>query len=232
MKRINAVLCVLALVLVLSVSIEGAWAYFTTYAMARVTEALPIETSENVPEPETPETPDTPENPSNPSTPGTPDTPTPPGPNPPGPNPPGPNPPGPNPPGPNPPSPPIDVDPDVDVDEDFSDWTKRITITNTGNVPVYVRVWATGPDEYQLYTYGQGWKESGTRRQFYYVGDDTNNGVLEPGESTSVLYVQINDVPNDDIEDGTTFDVVVNYEAITVVNGGAGPLADSAGWPR
>ena len=34
MKRINMVLCVLALLLVVTVSIDGAWAYFTTYAVA------------------------------------------------------------------------------------------------------------------------------------------------------------------------------------------------------
>lgn len=94
------------------------------------------------------------------------------------------------------------------ITETFENWTKHITINNTGDNPCFVRVAVIGPEGYSLEIVGEGWTD-GQDGYWYY------NGVLEAGASTSVLDVKIA-VPAD--QSDTPFSVVVVHESTIVSN--------------
>ncbi len=107
----------------------------------------------------------------------------------------------------------------TEITENFSDWTKTVTVTNEeGAAPVYVRVKAFGPSTYELIYEGPGWtaKEDG----YYYY-----DGMVPGGGSTGPLNIRINGIP-EDAKDGDTFNVIVIYESTPVLydeNGSALP---------
>lgn len=106
---------------------------------------------------------------------------------------------------------------DTHITENFSSWTKRVTVSNDGQ-PVYVRARAFAGDQYLLeygtgkanddpkYTCNNGgWirKDDG----YYYY--DT---ILGPGEKTTELLIQIENIP-ESVANGDSFNVVVIYES-------------------
>lgn len=98
--------------------------------------------------------------------------------------------------------------PSTDITETFGDWTKHVSVTNTGEVPVYVRVRAFSGSQYTLSYDGSGW----TLKNGYYEYDT----VLEVGATTSGLDIKIEGVPQD-AADKDTFNVVVIYERTPAV---------------
>lgn len=98
-----------------------------------------------------------------------------------------------------------------DFHEEFSEWTKRLSVTNTeGYDDIYVRAKAFGPAQYPLEYEGENWTPGPESEGYYYY--------LLPvpvGESTSVLNVRITGIP-EDVDDGESFNVVVIYESIPV----------------
>lgn len=111
----------------------------------------------------------------------------------------------------------------TEIDEEFGNWTKQVSITNTAadGQPVYVRVKAFGPSTYPL-TYDDGntgaWSYGADG--YYYF-----NGVLEPNQSAPTLNVRISGVPSAVSsggvagaapEVGDNFDVAVVYETTPV----------------
>lgn len=109
---------------------------------------------------------------------------------------------------------------DTDIEEEFSDWKNRVVIVSNENVsPLFVRAKAFAGDEYLLGYSGDGWTLGDDG--FYYY-----DNILERGQSTTELLVQIADVPAD-FEIGDSFDVIVIYETVPVQYDGAGnPYAD------
>lgn len=112
----------------------------------------------------------------------------------------------------------------TDIGEDFSAWTKHITVSNEeGGQPVYVRAKAFSGSEYSLiYSDASGlWTPGGDG--YYYYG-----AILNGGETTDELLVKIAGVPEDaDLEDAESFNVVVVYESTPVQYDEAGnPYAD------
>ena len=106
----------------------------------------------------------------------------------------------------------IELGSNTTIKEDFSAWTKRVTITNDLNgQPVYVRALAFCGSAYQLeFKDESGLWKVGKDGYYYY------KNILNPGESTSKLLVQINNVPKD-VKDGESFNVVVIYETTSVL---------------
>ena len=153
MKKRHMILPALALVLVLSASIQSAWSYFTTYAVARGGYEVRFG--------------------------------------------------------------------DTTIDEEFSDWTKRVVISNEETAqPVYVRAKAFAGDKYPLSYSGEGWELRADG--FYYY-----NQILQPGQKTSELLVHISNVPKPPKEgeepsgevpkDGDVLHVTVIYESTPVL---------------
>ena len=112
------------------------------------------------------------------------------------------------------------------VDEEFSSWQKRITITSTEDSrPVYVRARAYCAD-YDI-NYSGDWEASGD--WMYYTK------ILQPGESTSTLYAKIEGVPESgspELRDADSFNVIIVYETTEVQydqNGKEIP-AEQAAW--
>lgn len=120
---------------------------------------------------------------------------------------------------------PVWVGTDTVIEEEFGNWTKHITITNSANSngggPVYVRAKAFSGDKYSLKYSGSGWSDGGDGYWYY-----TDNGyVLKPGESTSVLDVKIENVPADEAEK-EEFNVIVIYERMPVQYDESGNVKD------
>ena len=109
----------------------------------------------------------------------------------------------------------------TEITEGFSDWTKRVTVTNeAGAAPVYVRVKAFGPSTCPLTSTGSGWTagEDG----YYYYGTP-----VPGGGNTEVLNIVINNIPTkeDGLEVGDQFNVIVIYESTPVLyDEGGNPL--------
>ena len=245
MKRINICLGVLVLVLVvcLSEQVSGAWAYFTTYTEARAIQTMDIsDTQTNDPSDSNPNDsvpdinmdPDTyppdGENPTNPAEPTNPEvsadstTPTDPV------TPPDPtnptNPPSPldfedstDPTTPAEPTPPDSDGPDnTELSETVDNMTKHITVYNKPSqypdvlsVPVYVRIKAFAGKAYTLAFSDPDGKWTYHTDDGYYYYDE----VLEVGETTSTLDIQISNFPNPAAV-GDRFHVVVVKEVVPV----------------
>jgi len=109
-----------------------------------------------------------------------------------------------------------------EINEKYTHWHKAVTLTNKADSydAVYVRAKAFVGEEYSLtYTKGSGWSGPDGEGFYYY---DT---VLEPGESTTVLDVDILGadgkpvkVNEDDAE--RTVNVVVIYETTPAIQNG------------
>lgn len=99
----------------------------------------------------------------------------------------------------------------TDLDEDFSDWTKRLVITNQeGGEPVYVRAKAFGPERYPLQYSGEGWTPG--PGGYYYCSQP-----VPAGGVSAQLDIRVTGIPEAEApEDGETFNVVVIYESIPV----------------
>lgn len=115
----------------------------------------------------------------------------------------------------------IELGNETEIEETFSSWTKHLTITSdAGSEPVYVRARAYGSGRYPLEYSGTGW-QAGDDGYYYY------NEILPGGGSTSELLVGIKDVPDQEIENGTMFNVIVIYESTPVMyNEDGTPYAD------
>lgn len=98
----------------------------------------------------------------------------------------------------------------TDITEDFTEWTKHVTIANEpGSEPVYVRAKAFCGSQYTITYSGEGWtwdQEDG----YYYYGY-----AVEGGKSTGPLNLKIEGIPEDP-EDLERFNVVVIYESTPV----------------
>ncbi|MCH5191511.1 MAG: hypothetical protein J1F23_05035 [Oscillospiraceae bacterium] len=107
-----------------------------------------------------------------------------------------------------------------DIKEEFSDWTKRVTITNDPDgQPVFVRARAFSGSEYSLSYAGDDWT-AGEDGYWYY------DRILNGGENTTELRVRIEDIPAD-VDIGDHFNVVVIYETTPVAYDENGnPYAD------
>lgn len=108
------------------------------------------------------------------------------------------------------------------IDENYTQWHKDITITNKGDSydAVYVRAKAFAGSEYKLvYSEGSGWKWNAETGYYDFAG------VLAPGESTSVLAVDIlgadgNPVKIDEKDVLQSVNIVVVYETTPAVQDG------------
>lgn len=107
------------------------------------------------------------------------------------------------------------------VDEEFSEWTKHVVITSDADSkPVYVRARAYCGSKYEL-VYGAGDKWSPKEDGYYYYSD-----ILNAGQKTAELLVQIRNVP-EDVTDVSEFNVAVIYETTPVLYDEDGnPYAD------
>lgn len=93
--------------------------------------------------------------------------------------------------------------------EDFSNWTKHVSVENTGDYDCYVRVKALAGSKYQdglQYSDSDG-KWTPGEDGYYYYSDP-----IAPGESTSVLDIRI-----DSKESDASFNVVVVQESTKVL---------------
>lgn len=103
--------------------------------------------------------------------------------------------------------------------EDFSNWTKHVSVENTGDYDCYVRVKALAGSKYQdglQYSDSDGKWTPGEDGYYYY------SDLIAPGESTSVLDIRI-----DSKESDASFNVVVVQESTKVLyNENNEPYAD------
>ena len=92
--------------------------------------------------------------------------------------------------------------------EDFDSWTKQVSITlSKDSQPVFIRVKAFGPSEYELqYSGDEKWSPGADG--YYYFSD-----VVQPGGTTSVLDIHIDNIPESvNIAEDIEFNVAVIYE--------------------
>lgn len=103
------------------------------------------------------------------------------------------------------------LDYDTEIEEEFSDWTKKITISNkSGSLPVYIRVKAFCGGEYKLVYSDASGKWSLKTDGYWYYSD-----IVYGGGSTEPLSVKIEHVPTE-AADSAEFNVVVIYESTLV----------------
>lgn len=124
----------------------------------------------------------------------------------------------------------VEVGMDTEIDEEFSDWTKHVTITNkTGGGAVYVRAKAFSGSLYNLtYTGTTGWHE-GTDGYWYYADGSGKPTPLKPGETTSELLVEITGMPEKEEDKKEEFNVIVIYEQMPVkYNADGTPIVPTA----
>lgn len=109
---------------------------------------------------------------------------------------------------------------DTDVEEGFSNWTKRLTVSNSEQgQPIYVRAKAFSGDIYTLEYSGDGWT-AGSDGYYYY------DEILYGGEKTTELLIRISGIPEDTVE-GDSFNVIVVYESALMQYDESGrPYAD------
>lgn len=114
----------------------------------------------------------------------------------------------------------VHVGDDTDIYEQFSNWTKRVTVVSGADAqPLYVRARAFAGDEYTLLYSGTDWT-LGEDGYFYY------SKILYPGEETKELLIRIEDIPEDAVP-GDSFNVEVIYETSPVLYDENGnPYAD------
>lgn len=92
---------------------------------------------------------------------------------------------------------------------------KRVAVTNTGDVPMFVRAKVFYAPELTVAVSGwirQGTDPAGGFETAYYLYD----GVVEPGDTASGLTVTITGFPTDG-EEGDKLNVVVVYESVPVL---------------
>lgn len=89
--------------------------------------------------------------------------------------------------------------PKTEIDETFNDWTKHVTVKNTGEVPVFVRLRVFAGNKYPLeYTLGTGWSKveekdkNGKVTDTYYL----YNQMLAVKGETSPVDIEIQNVPS------------------------------------
>lgn len=106
----------------------------------------------------------------------------------------------------------IDLGDQTEVHEDFSAWTKHVSITNSADSqPVYIRAKAFCGSAYDLVYSSESGKWTLKEADGYYYYSDMVNG----GASTDELLVKIENVPAD-VTDSAAFHVVVIYESTPV----------------
>lgn len=104
---------------------------------------------------------------------------------------------------------PVDLGDHTEIQEQFSQWTKHVTITSDeDSQPVFVRARAYGATGYTLTYSGAGWSNGGDG--WYYC-----DAILYGGGSTATLDVLVGNVP-ESVEDGEHFNVIVVYETTPV----------------
>ncbi|MCI8788949.1 MAG: hypothetical protein HFH92_07565 [Lachnospiraceae bacterium] len=102
---------------------------------------------------------------------------------------------------------PIQLGDRTDITEDFTEWTKHVTIANEpGSEPVYIRAKAFCGSQYTITYSGEGWTWNEEDGYYYY------NYAVEGGKSTESLNLKIDGIP----EDLERFNVVVIYESTPV----------------
>ena len=105
------------------------------------------------------------------------------------------------------------------IKEDYSDWQKAVTVSNSPESAqaVWVRAQAFAGSEYGLVYGGEGWSEAADEAGWYYF-----SAPVAPGGNTSVLTVSITDKEGNPpaAEEGKSFNVVVVYETIPAVQNG------------
>lgn len=111
----------------------------------------------------------------------------------------------------------VDVEPHTDINEEVTDMKKHVVITNSGEVPVYIRLKAFAGSDYRLTITGNNWKSTDEAEipgsdsdKYYYYG-----GWVNPGNETEEIVISITDKDGNPIKAGTdmdAFNVVVVYE--------------------
>ena len=99
----------------------------------------------------------------------------------------------------------LEITPNEEINE--KEWVKRITVKNTGDYDVFVRVKAIYGSEYGISTYestDNKWSYNEADNYYYYAD------MLAPGSESSVLKLTI--TPNENFE-YDTFNVVIVEEA-------------------
>ncbi len=98
----------------------------------------------------------------------------------------------------------------TEIIETFDNWTKHLTVTNEGddNGQVYVRARGFAPEGMTLDYSGDNWSDGGDGYWYY-------NSYIGNGESTTVLNVEIKNIPAE-VKAGDNFNVVVIYETTPV----------------
>lgn len=102
-------------------------------------------------------------------------------------------------------------------DETVEDWTKHVTIENTGDIDCFVRVRAFAGSQYQdsLVYSGENWSLAADG--YYYYSE-----ILSPGETSGELLIAI-----DNMESNQSFNVIVVQESAPVIYDGDGnPIGD------
>lgn len=117
---------------------------------------------------------------------------------------------------------------ETETGDDVSDWTKHISVTNTGTVPCYVRVKVLVCEKYGKYvSYSSRSEGSWSQKEdgYWYYGY-----ILNPGETSSELLALLDRTAlGQDTENGQEleFNVIVVQEHTTVLYDGQGnPYAD------
>ena len=105
---------------------------------------------------------------------------------------------------------PIHLGSSTTVYEEFSRWTKHVTVTSEADSqPVYVRARAFWGETYAVtYDGASGWTDGGDGFWYY-------DAILKGGEATAPLDVHIENVPAA-VEPGENFNIVVVYETTPV----------------
>nr|WP_302111182.1 hypothetical protein [uncultured Acetatifactor sp.] len=105
---------------------------------------------------------------------------------------------------------PIQLGDRTDITEDFTEWTKHVTIANEpGSEPVYIRAKAFCGSQYTITYSGEGWTWNEEDGYYYY------NYAVEGGKSTESLNLKIDGIPENP-EDLERFNVVIIYESTPV----------------
>ena len=102
-------------------------------------------------------------------------------------------------------------------EETVEDWTKHVTIENTGDIDCFVRVRAFAGSQYQdsLVYSGENWSLAADG--YYYYSE-----ILSPGETSGELLIAI-----DNMESNQSFNVIVVQESAPVIYDGDGnPIGD------
>ena len=114
---------------------------------------------------------------------------------------------------------PIRIGDTTTIEEDFSDWTKKVTIRNKADSePVFIRAMVIytpllGEGETAFTITGDGWSDGGDG--YWYYGSKATPTELPEDTPTSVLNVKIDKIPTEP-EKGNTFSVTVIYESTPV----------------